>query len=135
MSPKLIKCSCLLFFVTSIAVLLSLLKESQDVGNEKVVIREVLHDGSRWFSVCESVVNADQHVRVKTFDANAPHNLLSDTTVLLTRELSEELFDFFKTHGKTSFDVYLDDSRQKKPAIIQAFLLWLDTHVSVQESR
>ena len=111
------------------------LEASSRDKSAQLLIRELVHDGNRWTSISESFVESNRRTVVKRFATNAPHELISETSVVLDREVCNELFAFFKPLGQTSFNVCLDDSRQVKPACIKKFLGWLDIRFGDNQSR
>ena len=110
-------------------------KASLHDNSDKLLIRELIHDGNHWISLSESVVESNRRTVVRRFAANPPHELISETCVELDPEVCNDLFKFFRPLGQTSFDVCLDDSRQERPACVKTFLGWLDTRSEVTQSQ
>lgn len=126
MNVKAVLSGVILLVVLSLVWGLWDLKASLPDNTDKLLIRELIHDGNRWISLSESVVESNRRTVVKRFSANAPHELISETCVELDPKVCNELFAFFRPLGQTSFDVCLDDSRQVKPVCVKTFLGWLD---------
>lgn len=99
----------------------------------EIVIRERMHDGTRWISLSEFRVKKDQSVAVKRFSANAPYELVLNTSTALSPELFDELHRTFMTAERSSLDIYVDDTKQTLPPSVESLVNLLDSEVRCEQ--